>query len=97
MNGKMEELLNAVKLNEILHKEEKEKKTNKLVIILAVIGIVAAIAAIAFAVYKYLTPDYEDDYDFEDDDFEDDFLEEDEDPTDVATGEPVADEDDFEE
>ena len=46
-------------------------------IALAIIGAVAAIAAIAFAVYKYLTPDYLDDFDSDDmyDNFDDDFIE----------------------
>ena len=40
-------------------------------------------AGIAFAVYKYLTPDYMDDFDEDfDDDFDDDFFDE-EDDTDV--------------
>ena len=40
---------------------------------------VIAIAALAYGVYRYLSPDYLDDFedDFEDDDFEDDFEEDD--------------------
>lgn len=71
MNSKIEDLLNASKLNELVHKKqlEEEKKSN-ILWILAVIGAIASIAAIAFAVYKYFTPDYLADLD---DDFDDDF------------------------
>ena len=74
--GKIEELLTATKLNELLHKKEaEEKKKNTLLWVLAIIGAVAAVAAIAYAVYRYFSPDYledcEDDYD---DEFDDDFF-----------------------
>lgn len=78
MSNKVEELLNTARINELLHKKElEEKNKNTIVIILAVIGAVAAIAGIAFAVYKYLTPDYLDDFDSDDiyDNFDDDFIE----------------------
>ena len=48
--------------------EEKAKST--LFVILVIIGAVAAIAGIAYAVYRYLTPDYLEDFE---DDFDDDF------------------------
>ena len=64
--------------NEI--KQDNEKKANTLLWVLAIIGAVAAIAAIAYAVYRYMTPDYLDDFDDEfDDDFEDDFFDDEED------------------
>lgn len=75
--GKVEEIMNATKLNEFLHrKEEEEKKKNCVLWILAVIGVVAAVAAIAYGVYRFFTPDYLEDFedDFEDD-FDDDFFE----------------------
>lgn len=78
MSGKVEELLNAAKLSELVHKKElEEKNKNTIMIVLAIIGAVAAIAGIAFAVYKYLTPDYLDDFDSDDiyDNFDDDFIE----------------------
>ena len=55
--------------------EEEKKKSNCVIAVLAVIGAVAAVAAIAYAVYRYFTPDYLEDFD--DDDFEDDDFEED--------------------
>ena len=56
---------------------EEKKKSNPLVWILAVVGFVAAVAGIAYAVYRYFTPDYLED--FEDEDYDDDFEDEDED------------------
>ncbi|MEG1741574.1 MAG: DUF4366 domain-containing protein, partial [Acetivibrio sp.] len=73
--SKIEDLLNAAKINELVHKKQlEEEKKSCIVWVLAIIGAVAAVAAIAFAVYKYFTPDYledfEDDFDEdEDDDF----------------------------
>lgn len=65
-------------------KKDNEKKGNTLLWALAIIGAVAAVAAvaaIAYAVYRYMTPDYLDDFDdeFDDDDFEDDFFDDEED------------------
>lgn len=60
--------------------KDNEKKGNTLLWVLAIIGAVAAVAAIAYAVYRYMTPDYLDDFDDEfDDDFEDDFFDDEED------------------
>lgn len=74
----LEDLLNVAKFSDLVNKKE-EKKDNKIVWALAIIGAVAAVAAIAFAVYKYLTPDYLDDFDEDfDDDFDDDFYEDEE-------------------
>lgn len=50
-------------------KKENEKKGNTVLWVLAIIGAVAAVAAIAYAVYRYMTPDYLDDFD---DEFDDD-------------------------
>ena len=77
--NRVEELVNSSRLNELLHKrEEDEKKKNCILWILAIIGAVAAVAGIAYAVYRFFTPDYleefEDDFD---DDFDDDFFEDD--------------------
>lgn len=95
--NKIEELLEQVKgkdlkdLKEHLNKKqvvvEKEKKCSPLLWILAIVGFVAAVAGIAYAVYRYFTPDYledfededyddDDDFEDEDEDFEDDFFEE---------------------
>lgn len=77
--NKLEDMIAASKLNELLHKKDDEKAKNTLLWVLAVVGAVAAIAGIAYAVYKFFTPDYLEDFeeDFEDD-FDDDFFSDDE-------------------
>ena len=76
---KLDDLIASnTKLAELLgKKEEPEKKCCRVIVwVLAIIGAVAAIAAIAYAVYRYLTPDYMEDFDDDfEDDFEDDFFE----------------------
>lgn len=76
--NKLEDMIAASKLNELLHKKEDDKAKNTLLWVLAIVGAVAAIAGIAFAVYKFFTPDYLEDFeeDFEDD-FDDDFFSDD--------------------
>ena len=81
--SKMEELINASKLNELLHKKEEDKKKNCILWVLAIIGAVAAVAGIAYAVYRFFTPDYLEDFEEDfDDDFDDYFEDEDEDEED---------------
>ena len=74
--NKLEDMIAASKLNELLHKKDDEKAKNTLLWVLAIVGAVAAIAGIA--VYKFFTPDYLEDFeeDFEDD-FDDDFFSDD--------------------
>lgn len=67
---KIEELIEMAKWNELLGKKDEKKKCNVLLWVLAIVGIVAAVAAIAYAVYRYLTPDYLEDFEEE---FEEDF------------------------
>ena len=82
MNNKLDnlkELLATTKLNELLHKREDpiEKKKHTVIFILATVGAIAAIAGIAYAVYKFVTPNYLEDFEDDfDDEFEDDFEEE---------------------
>ena len=82
LSSRMEELVNASRLNSLFTKqEEDEKKKNTIIWVLAIIGAIAAVAGIAFAVYKFFTPDYLEDFeeDFDDDfdyDFDDDEKEE---------------------
>ena len=58
---KLSDLLEMAKVSDIIA-TKKEKEDNKIVWALAIIGAIAAVAGIAFAVYKYLTPDYMDDF-----------------------------------
>ena len=80
MASKVEDVMAAVKLNELLKKkdEEIEAKADKKAVktILIICGVVVLAAAVAFAIYKFMTPDYLDDFD--DDFFDDDDLVEDE-------------------
>jgi predicted Kef-type K+ transport protein len=77
--NKLESLMDLVKVNEMLGKKEEEKKKNNVWLwVLAIIGAVAAVAAIGVVVYRYLRPDYLEDFDDEfEDDLEDDFEDED--------------------
>ena len=71
---KMEDLMATTKLKALLKKEEKK---SKMCWVLVTILAVAAVAGIAYALYKYLTPKYYDEFDddFDYDEFDDDFFE----------------------
>ncbi len=62
--NKLEELLSAIRIR------EEDDDSKKLLWVLAVIGAVVAVVAIAFAVYRFLTPNYLEEFE---DDFDDDF------------------------
>lgn len=65
--------------NEIVKEDAVETAKNTIIAICIIVGVITLIAGIAVAVYKYLTPDYLDDFDEFDDDFDDDFFEDDQD------------------
>lgn len=75
--SKVEELIAATRLNDLVNKKEEDKQCKTVLWVLAIVGAVAAVAAIAYAVYCFFTPDYLEDFeeDFEDD-FDDDFFNE---------------------
>ena len=77
MSEKFDEIVAAVKANDLVRKirrQEEEKKGHPIVKLLVIVGAVATVAAIAYAVYRYMNPKYADfDSDFDYDDFEDDF------------------------
>ena len=56
LNEKIEDLLAALK------KKEDEKEKNTVLWVLAIIGAVAAVAGISFAVYRFFSPDYVEDF-----------------------------------
>lgn len=63
------------KLSELISSKKDEKKEGHVLVwVLAIIGAVVAVAAIAYAVYRYFTPAYLEDFE---DDFEDEFEDED--------------------
>ncbi len=53
-----------------------EEAKNAFLSVALIIGILTIIVGICVAVYKYLTPDYLDDFDDYDDDFDDSFFDE---------------------
>lgn len=75
---KIEGMLAASKLNDLIHRKNEEDQTKKVVLwVLAIVGAVAAVAAIAYAVYSFFTPDYLEDFEEDfDEDFDDDFFSE---------------------
>ena len=67
------------KFYEMLKKHDKCKAKKTVLWILAVVGAVAAIAGIAYAVYRFVTPKYLEEFEEDfDDDFEDEFFEDEE-------------------
>ena len=72
----MDDIVTAVQAADILRRKKKAvaEKSNTLWIILGIIGAIVVIALIAYAVYRYMTPSYIDDFD---DEFDDDFADED--------------------
>ena len=86
---KFEDIVNTIKAADFLNRRQPEpepepecKKCNVILWVLAIIGAVVAIAGIAYAVYRYFTPDYLEDFE---DDFDDDEFEEDDDSEDAAS------------
>lgn len=74
--NKVEEIISATKLNDLLHRKEKEHNTKKVVwTVLAIVGAVATVAGIAYAVYRFFAPNCLEDYEeaFEDE-FNEDFF-----------------------
>ena len=76
--NRVEDIIAASKLNDILKKKDDNYKTKNTVLwVLAIVGAVAAIAGIAYAVYCFFTPDYLEDFEEDfDDEFDDDFFSE---------------------
>ena len=75
--SKFEDMITAAKLQEVFGKKDECKAKKVVVWVLAIVGVIAAVAGIAYAVYRFLTPDYLEDFEDEfEDEFEDDFVEE---------------------
>ena len=51
--SKVEELIAATRLNDLVNKKEEDKQCKTVLWALAIVGAVAAIAAIAYAVYCF--------------------------------------------
>ena len=64
--------------NDVVVKDDAvETAKSAIIAIYIIVGVITLIAGVAVAVYKYLTPDYLDDFDEFDDDFDDDFFDDD--------------------
>jgi hypothetical protein len=73
MRNKFDEMMSAMRMGDLIHrKDPADKRRHTVVCVLAIIGAVAAVAAIAYAVYRYMNPDYLEDFDDDFDDYEDD-------------------------
>ena len=75
--NKMEEIIAASKLGEMLQKKQaEEQKKNNIICVLAAVGVVLAVGLAAYFIYRKLSDkaydEFEDDFD---DDFDDDFFE----------------------
>lgn len=78
----IKELVDLKDLRRLIKKNqeiEEKKKNNTWIWILAIIGAVVVCAAVGYCIYKFLVPDYLEDFD--DDDFDDDFFDDEDDLT----------------
>lgn len=95
--SKLEELAAKILKDE----EAKEKRCNLVICIVGAVLVIAAIAGIAYAIYRFVKPDYledyeddiDDEFDYDDDFFddEDDFEEEEDEAEETAAAEKVVD------
>lgn len=77
--NKIEDMISATRLHDLLHKKEDDKAKKVVLWVLAIVGAVAAVAGIAYVVYRFFAPDYLEDFEEEfEDDFEDDFFDDEE-------------------
>lgn len=75
---------NMSRINDIINKQKKgqvvEEKKCKVGCIVGIIAVVAVVALAAYGLYKYLKPDYMDDFDDDyEDEFDEDFFEDEDD------------------
>lgn len=75
---RIEELLAATKLNDLVNKKEDDQVKNVVLWGLAIVGAIAAVAGIAYAVYRIVTPDYLEDFEEDFEDFDDDIFDDEE-------------------
>ena len=78
--SRVDELIAATKLSELVNKKEEDKQCKNVLWALAIVGAIAAVAGIAYAVYRFFAPSYLDEFedDFDDDEFDDDFFDDEE-------------------
>lgn len=71
---RIEELLAATKLNDLVNKKEDDQVKNAILWALAIVGAITAVAGIAYVVYRFVAPDYLEDFEEDFDDFDDDIF-----------------------
>ena len=77
--NRFEDMIQETKFYEMLKKHDECKVKRIILTILAIVGAVAAVAGIAYAVYRFVTPKYLEEFEEDfDDDFEDEFFEDEE-------------------
>lgn len=88
--NRLEDVINMKRLQELLGKKEEKKEISPIYWVIAIGLIIAVAAGIAYAVYRYFTPDYLEDFDDEfEEDFDDEFFDDEEESDETA---PEADE-----
>ncbi|MBE5867824.1 MAG: DUF4366 domain-containing protein [Lachnospiraceae bacterium] len=73
--NKLEAILDAAHLNNLVKKKEEKKKCNVVLWVIIIVGAVIAISLIAYALYRRFKPGYLDEFDEE---FDDEFVGDDE-------------------
>ncbi len=73
--NKLEAILDAAHLNNLVKKKEEKKKCNVVLWVIIIVGAVIAISLIAYALYRHFKPNYLDEFDEE---FDSDFVIDDE-------------------
>lgn len=78
--ARVDELVGLARFDEVMKKRDDAKFKKTVCTVLIVVAAVLAVAGIAFALYKFFTPEYLEDFeeDFEDD-FDDEYFEEEDD------------------
>ena len=77
--NRIEDMIQETRLYEMLKKQDECKVKKTILWVLAIVGAVAAVAGIAYAVYRFVTPKYLEEFEDEfDEDFEDEFFEDEE-------------------
>ena len=84
--NRLEDVINMKRLQELLGKKEEKKEISPICWVIAIGLIVAVAAGIAYAVYRYFTPDYLEDFDDEfEEDFDDEFFDDEDESGETAS------------
>ena len=84
--NRLEDVINMKRLQELLGKKEEKKEISPICWVIAIGLIVAVAAGIAYAVYRFFTPDYLEDFDDEfEEDFDDEFFDDEDESGEAAS------------